>query len=31
MAEAILEDRAPRVGGEIGREVARVEAAIYRA
>jgi predicted dehydrogenase len=31
MTEAILEDRAPRVGGEIGREVARVEAAIYRA
>jgi predicted dehydrogenase len=31
MAEAILEDRAPRVDGETGREVARIEEAIYRA
>ncbi len=31
MTEAILEDRAPRVDGVIGREVARIEEEIYRA
>lgn len=30
MTEAILTDRAPRVDGESGREVARIEEAIYR-
>jgi predicted dehydrogenase len=31
LTEAILEARAPQVSGELGREVARIEAAIYQA
>ncbi len=31
LTAAILEDRAPRVDGELGREVARIEEAIYQA